>query len=81
MGLAEKKNNHINITDYFDTNGIKISNNSTIANLFNKYFVNTPRELCKTIPTQCKGPCSYVKSSITETLYLNPATESEICKI
>ena len=78
MIIHKKKTTHQNTTF---VNGIKISNNSTIANLLNKYFVNTPRELCKAIPTQCKDPCSYVKSSITESLYLNPATESEICEI
>ena len=79
MIINKKKTTHQNTT--FEVNGNKISNNSTIANLFNKYFVNAPRELCKTIPAQCKDPCSYVKSSINESLYLNPATEGEICKI
>ena len=41
----------------FDVNGSKLTNSVDIANHFNKYFLNSPIELCKKFSTPSKDPC------------------------
>ena len=65
----------------FDVNGSKVTNSVDIANHFNKYFLNSPIELCKKFSTPSKDPCEYLNRNITKSLYMGPSTEEDIMKI
>ena len=65
----------------FNDDGKKISDNKHFAKLFNKYFLNAPKELIKKFPSQTKDPQSYLPERINNSIYFTPATEYEILKI
>ena len=54
--INRKRTLHHKIT--FNDDGKKISDNKHIAKLFNKYFLNAPKELIKKFPSQTKDPQS-----------------------
>ena len=47
LRMIINKNKHTHQNTTFEVNGNQISNNYVIANHFNRYFLNAPRELCK----------------------------------
>ncbi len=76
--ISRKKHDNRSIT--FWHNNIDISDKYAIASLFNKYFLNAPKEIYKTIPSKCHDPCKYVNRS-SGTLFMKPVTNDEIKKL
>ena len=58
----------------------EIDNEEKIAQLFNKYFINVPRNLYKSIPPKTMDPSSCIKSN-DSTMYLTPCNANEILNI
>ena len=77
--INKRKNANSNIV--FKHNDHIISKNVDIANNFNDYFLNTPKDLCNKLPSQTKDPCSYLKGFVNESLFMNPTSEDEVMKI
>jgi hypothetical protein len=67
--------------EYFVINNKEISNNSDIANSFNKFFVNVGPQLSKKIRKTNVSPTSYISRTIQECIFLKPVTDNEVCKI
>ena len=62
-------------------NGSSTNIGNVIANKFNSFFVNVGTVLAKSIPLTDKNPVDYIQQDILITLYFDPVTENEICKI
>ena len=77
--INRKRTLHHKLT--FNDDGKKISDNKHIAKLFNKYFLNAPKELIKKFPSQTKDPQSYLPERTNNSIYFTPVTEYEILKI
>ena len=58
-----------------------IEDKSIIANRFNNFFVNIGSSLAKVIPKVNKSPKEYLGNSLSESIYLNPVTDTEINEI
>jgi len=74
--INRHKNVHNNIT--FDINGKQISDSKDIADKFNKYFLNAPKELYKGFSVQSRDPKCYLKNKIRDSIYFHPTTENEV---
>ena len=81
LRMIINKKKHTKQTTTFDINGEKVSDNNIIANRFNKYFINAPKELCKQFKKQTKIPCSYLRNKTCESFYMRPTSEDEISKL
>ncbi len=77
--INRRKNGTNNIT--FKHNDRNVSNNVDIANHFNNYFLNAPKDLCKALPPQSKDPCSYLKGHVNDSLFMSPTNEDEMLNI
>ena len=54
---------------------------NVIANKFNTSFANVGTLLANSMTRTDKNPVDYIKQDIIYTLYFDPITENEICKI
>ena len=70
---------HKNKQVVFKHNDVEIADNKTIANQFNKYFIQAPKQLAKVLPNQNSDPVSYVTPNVNS-FYLNPVTKEEVLK-
>jgi hypothetical protein len=77
--ISRKKRPQSNST--FQYKNREIKNNTDIANSFNKYFLNIPRELSDKIPNQSKDPCYYMSRNVKDSLFFSPTNEDEILQI
>ena len=62
-------------------NGDVISDGKTVANKFNKFFVNVGESLANEIPSIDRCPSEYIKVEISENFFVSAVTEDEIGKI
>ena len=75
-------NQYSSINKLFYINGEKITDNTEIANQFNKYFVKIGSTLAAEIDnTSTKSPKHYMQNPNELSLFLQPATENEIKSI
>ena len=65
----------------FKYNGDVISDGKTVANKFNKFFVNVGESLANEIPSIDRCPSEYIKVEISENFSVSAVTEDEIDKI
>ena len=65
----------------FKYNGDVISDGKTVANKFNKFFVNVGESLANEIPSIDRCPSEYIKVEISENFFVSAVTEDEIDKI
>ena len=77
--INKRKYNPVNTK--FKVNGATTNDGNVIANKFNSFFVNVGTVLAKSIPPTVKNPVDYIQQDILSTLYFDPVTENEICKI
>ena len=62
-------------------NGVTTSNNSKIANCFNKYFINVADNLCKKIPQTNNKYQDYLKNPNKNSFFLSETNPHEINQI
>ena len=55
----------------FKHNDSEIDNDKTISQLFNKFFLNAPKDLYKSLPPQTEDPTSNISPN-SNSLYLTP---------
>jgi exonuclease III len=67
--------------DSFLINGKSTTDSQQIADHFNRFFTNIGSELDKKIPKTSTDPISYLKNTVTNTIYLRPTNPEEINKI
>ena len=75
------KRKYTNYNTTFKVNGATTNDRNVIANKFNSFFVNVGTVLAKSIPPTDTNPVDYIQQDILSTLYFDPVTENEICKI
>ena len=75
------KRKYTPVNTKFKVNGATTNDGSVIANKFNTYFVNVGTVLANSIAPTDKNPVDYIQQDIINTLYFDPVTENEICKI
>ena len=61
----------------FKYNGDVISDGKTVANKFNKFFVNVGESLANEIPSIDRCPSEYIKVEISENFFVSAVTEDE----
>ena len=64
----------------FRVNNTELKDPQEIADQFNKFFNNAPKDIYKKFPKCTEDPSHHVKCNINS-IYLNPVTEGEILKI
>ena len=62
-------------------NGDVISDGNTVANKFNKFFVNVCKSLANEIPSIDRCPREYIKVEISENFFVSAVTEDELGKM
>ena len=62
-------------------NGATTNDGNVIANKFNTFFVKVGTVLANSIAPTDKNPVDYIQQDVMNTLYFDPVTENEICKI
>ena len=62
-------------------NGTTTNDGNVIANKSNTFFVNVGTVLAKSITLTDKNPVDYIQQDIINTIYFDPVTENEICKM
>ena len=65
----------------FKYNGDVISDVKTVANKFDKFFVNVGESLANEIPSIDRCPSEYIQVEISEKFFVSAVTEDEIGKI
>ena len=75
------KRKYTPVNSKFKVNGTTTNDGNVIANKFNTFFVNVGTVLAKSITPTDKNPVDYIQQDIINTLYFDPVTENEICKI
>ena len=65
----------------FCHNGKIIEDKEEISNRFNHFFVNVGTSLASKIPSSNTNPASYIKVNISDSMFLDPVTESETEKL
>ena len=70
------KRKYTPVNTKFKVNGATTNDGNVIANKFNSFFVNVG-----TVLATDKNPVDYIQQDILGTLYFDPVTENEICKI
>ena len=75
------KRKYTPVNSKFKVNGTTTNDGNVIANKFNTFFVNVGTVLAKSITPTDKNPVDYIHQDIINTLYFDPVTENEICKI
>ena len=73
--INKRKNTPINTR--FCHNGKITEDKEDIANRFNHFFVNIGTSLASVIPPSKTNPAAYIVNGISESIFLNPVTESE----
>ena len=64
----------------FKHNDSEIDNDKTISQLFNKFFLNAPKDLYMSLPPQTEDPTSNISPN-SNSLYLTPANADEVLRI
>jgi hypothetical protein len=62
----------------FKHNNLTLTDNQQIATHFNKYFSNVAKDSCNKIPATHLDPCTYMSTSVTNSLFFSPTNEEEI---
>ena len=75
------KRKYTPVNTKFKVNGATTNDGNVIAKKFNSFFVNVATVLAKSIPPTDKNPVDYIQQDILSTLYFDPVTENEICKV
>ena len=76
-----KKNGRLNSDIPMDCNGTNTTDHSVIADSFNKFFVEIGPSLARKINPSVNSFHKYLPDLSPNSLYLNPVSEYEICKI
>ena len=69
------------VTKEFKYHDLLLSDQQTISDKFNDFFINIGPNLANKIPVSKKSPVSYLHKKVLESFYLSPSTEEEILKI
>ena len=64
----------------FKSGGIKITDDKCIADHFNRFFVNHPKQLSESFSTVNDDPCMYVQNN-DKSIFMSPVTEEEVLDI
>ena len=64
----------------FKHNDSEIDNDKTISQLFNKFFLNAPKDLYKSLPPQTEDPTSNISPN-SNYLSLTPTNADEVLRI
>ena len=75
------KTKYTPVNTEFKVNGATTNDRNVIANKFNTFFVNVGTVLANSIAPTDKNPVDYIQQDVINTLYFDPVTENEICKI
>ena len=75
------KRKYTPVNTKFKVNGATTNDGNVIANKFNTFFVNVGTVLANSIAPTDKNPVDYIQQDVINTLYFDPVTENEICKI
>ena len=65
----------------FIVNDTTITNDADIAGHFNNYFINIGASLDRKIPHTDSNPTDYITHKVTNTIFLEPVTMTEVAKI
>ena len=57
------------------------TDNETIANGFNKFYFTIGINLAAQIPNSLTSPTSYMEAPNLSSIFLNPVTSEELCRI
>jgi hypothetical protein len=79
--VTNRKKRPSKLPSLFSSNNHDITNPTVIANRFCDYFTNIGPNLAKQIPTTLKTASSYLDGNFVKTIFLEPASESEIIEI
>ena len=75
------KRKYTPVNTKFKVNGATTNDGNVIGNKFNIFFVNVGTVLANSIAPTDKNPVDYIQQDVINTLYFDPVTENEICKI
>lgn len=75
---STKKSSQGNVIKKVLVDGVEIHSPVDICNAFNEYFCNVGVNLVKNLPPASKSFTDYLKSSLSESIYVEPITELEI---
>ena len=75
------KRKYTPVNTKFKVNGSTTNDGNVITNKFNPFFVNVGSVLAYSIASTDKNPVDYIQQDVINTLYFDPVTENEICKI
>ena len=75
------KRKYTPVNTKFKVNGATTNDGNVITNKFNTIFVNVGTVLANSIAPTDKNPVDYIQQDVINTLYFDPVTENEICKI
>ena len=62
----------------YEVNNNTTSDNDIISDAFNKFYINIGPTLASKIPYCQKNPLSYIHQNISDSMYLNEVTVSEV---
>jgi hypothetical protein len=79
--VTNRKKRRSKLPSLFPSNNHDITDPTVIANRFCDYFTNIGPNLAKQIPTTLKTASSYLGGNFAKTIFLKPASESEIIEI
>ena len=69
------------VTDKINVDNKIVSNNTSVAEYFNKHFCNVGKKLADKVTTADQHYSTYLKNSNSNTFYLTPVDENEIINI
>ena len=78
--LVIHRKKHTLLCSTFKHNDSEIDNDKTISQLFNKFFVNAPKDLHKSLPPQAEDPTSNMSPN-SNTLNFTPTNADEVLRI
>ena len=78
LTIMNKRAPSHNIPEEMKINGTDINDPNIIADAFNDYFIQIGRTLANSIPPNNIDPLSYLDPPNANSLFLTPATQSEV---
>ena len=76
------KNSHVNVINKLkDTNGNLITDSTSMANIFNNFFVNLADGVTKNTPRSQRPPLDYLDNRNQLSFFISPETPYEISDI
>ncbi len=79
--ISIKKSSTNLISKLKDSSGNPTTDSTTMANTFNKFFVNVADDVTKSIPRSPKSPLSYLENINDSTFFISPTAPYEISDI